>query len=372
MNERSLQNAFFLTLLLLTTAAFFGLIQDLLQPIFWASVLATIFYPLYQWCHNRLGGRSNVASAATIVLIVLIVIVPLLLTGMAVGAEASVLYDRISTGDLDPQAVVQWVERNLPAATDFLANYGLSTEDLRSQLSGAAVTTSRYLATEALAVGQNALRVGGLTFVMLYLLFFFLRDGHRLLETIIGAAPIGDVRERRLLNKFAEVARATLKGTLAIGIVQGGLGGVLFWLLGIEAAVLWGVVMGLLSLLPAVGAALVWIPAAVILIFSGEVLKGAVLLGAGTLLIGLADNVLRPLLVGRDTQMPDYLILVSTLGGITLFGLSGVVIGPIIASLFLAVWGMFVEEYEGAASDGGAFAPAPNETAASPPDPPSS
>lgn len=372
MNERSLQNAFFLTLLLLTTAVFFGLIQDLVQPIFWAAVLATIFHPLYQWFEAHLGGRSNLASASAIVLIVLIVIVPLLLTGMAVGTEASLLYDRVTTGDLDPQAVVQWGERNLPAAMELLAQYGLSTEDLRTQLSGAAVTSSRYLATEALAVGQNALRIGGLTFVMLYLLFFFLRDGHQLLETIIGAAPIGDVRERRLLNKFGKVARATLKGTLAIGIVQGGLGGILFWFLGIEAAVLWGVVMGLLSLLPAVGAALVWGPAAVILIFIGEVLQGVFLLVAGTLIIGLADNVLRPLLVGRDTQMPDYLILVSTLGGITLFGLSGVVIGPIIASLFLAVWGMFAEEYEGAASDGGAFAPAPDESTSSPSETPSS
>jgi len=366
MKERSLQNVFFLTLLLLTTATFFGLIQDLLQPIFWAAVLATIFHPLYRWCRNRLDGHANVASASTIVLIVLIVIIPLLLTGMAVGTEASLLYDRLTTGDLDPQSLVQWIERNLPVATELLAQYGLSTEDLRSQLSSTAVTASQYLATEALAVGQNALRLGGLTFVMLYLLFFFLRDGKQLLETIIGAAPIGDVRERRLLNKFAEVARATLKGTLAIGIVQGGLGGLLFWILGIDAAVLWGVVMGLLSLLPAVGAALVWIPAAILLILTGEVLKGVFLLIAGTVIIGLADNVLRPLLVGRDTQMPDYLILVATLGGITVFGLSGVVIGPIIASLFLAVWSMFVEEYEGAASDGGVFAP--NDSAPSTPE----
>lgn len=372
MNERSLQNAFFLTLLLLTTAVFFGLIRDLLQPIFWAAVLATIFHPLYQWCERKMGGWSHLASASTLVLIVLIVLVPLLLTGLAVGSEATLLYERLTTGDLNPQSAVQWVEANVPVAADLLAKYGLSIDELRGQLSTGVVGTSRYLATEALTLGQNALRVGGLTFIMLYLLFFFLRDGPQIVETIVGAAPIGDVRERRLLNKFAEVTRATLKGTLAIGVVQGGLGGLLFWILGIEGAVLWGVVMGLLSFLPAVGAAVVWVPAAVILILIGETLKGVLLLILGTFIIGLADNVLRPLLVGRDTQMPDYLILVATLGGITVFGISGVVIGPVIASLFLAVWQMFVEEYGTAASDGGrpTNQPTPSQDPASEATPP--
>jgi predicted PurR-regulated permease PerM len=356
MKERSLQNAFFLFLLVLTTAAFFGLIQDFLMPIFWAAVLATIFHPLYRWCRHRLGGAANTASVGTIVLIVVMVLVPLLLTGMAVATEATTLYNRLNTGEWNPQAIVDWVDANLPAVVDLLSRFGLTTDELQRQLSSAAVGTSRLVATEAVAVGQNTLRIGGLVFIMLYLLFFFLRDGTKLVDTIIGAAPIGDVRERRLLRKFAEVTRATLKGTIVIGIVQGGIGGLLFWLLGIDGAVLWGVVMGFLSLLPAVGAALVWIPAAVILLLIGEVLRGILLLIFGTVLIGLADNVLRPILVGRDTQMPDYLILVSTLGGITLFGVSGVIIGPVLASLFLAVWTMFIEEYSGAASDGGVFA----------------
>lgn len=356
MTSRTLQNAFFLTLLLATTVAFFGLIQGFLEPIFWAAVLATIFHPLYQRWNRQLGNRPNVASAITLVAIVLLVIIPLLLTGFAVVSEASDLYARLSTGDVDPQTIVQWIESHVPTAADLLARVGLTTEELRSHLSSAAVDTSRYLATEMVSVGQNALRIGGMTFLMLYLLFFFLRDGTVVLETIVGAAPVGDVRERRLLQKFAEVSRATLKGTLVIGIVQGGIGGILFWILGVEGAALWGVVMGFLSLLPAVGAALVWIPAAALLLLTGEVVKGVLLVILGMTLIGLADNVLRPILVGRDTQMPDYLILVATLGGLTLFGLSGVVIGPVIAALFLAVWDMFVEEYGGAARDEGALA----------------
>lgn len=351
MTSRRLQNAFFLGLLILTTLAFVGLIQDFLLPIFWATVLATIFYPLYRWCNAVAGNRSSLASAVTILLIILLVLVPLGLTGFAITSEISALYQRMASGELNPEALVERVERSIPIATDFLAQWDLNVEKLRAEVSNAAVNTSRYLATEAVAFGQNALRITGLTFVMLYLLFFFLRDGVSLLETIVEAAPIGDDRERRLLNKFAEVARATLKGTLVIGLVQGIIGGLLFWILGIEGAVLWGVVMGLLSLLPAVGAAIVWIPAAALLLLTGEVAKGIVLLAGGIVLIGLADNVLRPLLVGRDTQMPDYLILIATLGGLTLFGLSGVVIGPVIAALFLAVWEMFEEEYTETATD---------------------
>jgi predicted PurR-regulated permease PerM len=359
MTSRGLQNAFFLSLLLLTTLAFFGLIQDFLMPIFWAAVLATIFHPLFEWCRARLWGPPSLAAVTTILLILLLVILPLALTGLAVTTEVSGLYQRIAAGELDPQAVIGWVEQNVPLATQFLSDVGLDVDQLRGQLSGAAVATSRYLASQAVAFGQDALRIGGLTFLMLYLLFFFLRDGRALLLTMIEAVPIGDERERRLLRKFAEVARATIKGTLVIGLVQGGIGGVLFWALGIQAAVLWGVVMGLLSLLPAVGAAVVWIPAAGVLLFSGEVAKGIVLLLGGTLLIGLADNVLRPLLVGRDTELPDYLILVTTLGGLTLFGLSGVVIGPVVAALFVAVWDMFAEEYAGVAHDSGFLAAEP-------------
>jgi Predicted permease len=179
------------------------------------------------------------------------------------------------------------------------------------------------------AFGQNALRGTGLFFLTLYLLFFFLRDGARLLERIVGGLPIGDARERRLFQKFAEVSRATIKGTIVIGLVQGLLGGLIFWILGIEAAALWGVVMAVLSFLPAVGAALVWVPAAALLIATGRLSDGLLLLVFGTVIIGLADNVLRPILVGRDTEMPDYLVLITTLGGLAAFGLSGVVIGPL-------------------------------------------
>jgi predicted PurR-regulated permease PerM len=187
---------------------------------------------------------------------------------------------------------------------------------------------------------------------MLYILFFFLRDGGRLVAALIRALPLGDVRERELLVKFSEVTRATIKGTLVVGCVQGAIGGLLFWILGIPAPVFWGAVMAVFSVMPVVGPGIVWGPAAIILIAGGHIFKGIVLIAGGVVLIGLVDNVLRPLLVGRDTQMPDYLVLLATLGGLSVFGIAGFVIGPVIAAFFLVVWEMFAQEY---AETGGAL-----------------
>ena len=192
-------------------------------------------------------------------------------------------------------------------------------------------------------------RFAAMFFIMLYLLFFALRDGETMLSKAMWALPLGDQRERDLFGKFAEVGRATIKGTLVVGGVQGILGGIMFAILGIQGAVFWGVVMIFLSILPAVGATLVWLPAAIFLMLGGALGKGVILLVYGFLVIGLADNILRPILVGRDTKMPDWLILVSTLGGLTSFGISGFVIGPIIAAMFLAIWTMFGEQQENGA-----------------------
>jgi len=171
---------------------------------------------------------------------------------------------------------------------------------------------------------------------MTYLLYFFLRDGTAIIDRLVQVLPLGDTRERALFARFAQVVRATVKGTFIIGAIQGFIGGVTFALLGIEGAVLWGVLMAFLSLLPAVGAALVWVPAAIMLFTREEFVSGGILVAVGVLVIGLADNLLRPLLVGRDTRMPDYLILLATLGGLGTFGVSGMVIGPTVWEMFEA------------------------------------
>lgn len=335
---------FFIGLLGAASIAFFVLLIGFWQPIFWAAVIGIIFRPVHTRIADRLNGRTSVAAVLTVILIFFTVLVPALLLASAVAAEAAGVYTRIQSGELDVGAVVRWVQSLLPQAGEWAARIGVDLNGLIDKLSAAAVKGSRFIASLALSAGQNLASFVVLFFLMLYLLFFVLRDGDLIVGHVHRAIPLPDEQERRLFNKFAEVARATVKGTLVVGLVQGFLGGLIFAVLGIQGAVFWGVVMAILSLLPAIGAGLVWGPAAIFLFVAGHWIKGLILFAFGVLVISLVDNLLRPVLVGRDTKMPDYLILFSTLGGLGLVGISGFVLGPVIAALFIAAWQMYEQE----------------------------
>jgi len=341
----NVQRAFFAALLIFVTIAFLWLIRGFLQPVFWAVALGIIVYPLHSRLEQRFAPRRSLAAAASLLIVVTVVILPLAGLITAVTAEAAALVQRLNQGGIELDRVYEEITSRLP--TSLIERLRIDTENIEARLAEAALTASRIIASRALSIGQDTLRIAIFFFLMLYLLFFFLRDGPKLLDGLVRALPLGDERERHLLERFADVSRATIKGTLVVGIVQGAIGGIAFWMLGINGAVLWGVAMALLSILPAVGPALVWLPAAIFLLVTGRILAGLVLIAIGVLVIGLVDNLLRPILVGRDTRMPDYLILLSTLGGLTAFGLAGIVIGPIIAAFFLSCWEMAPEEFEG-------------------------
>ena len=276
-----------------------------------AATLAIVFYPVCQWVQSRLGTRASVAALLTLGVILVAVILPLSLIGVAVVQEAAALYKRLETGDLTMQEPLQMLERLLSVLTQYLNRLGIETQNLTQSLAGATVTVSRFVGTQALNLGQDTLRLSVMFALMLYLLFFFLRDGPQIVTAILYALPLGNTRARRLFAHFATVSRATLKGTVVVALVQGLVGGILFAIVGINAAVLWGALMAVLSLLPALGSALIWIPAAGTLLVTGYIAKACIVLGAGVLVIGLIDNLLRPLLIGQDTRMPDYLVLVS-------------------------------------------------------------
>jgi predicted PurR-regulated permease PerM len=345
MSDRIAQRIFFAILLAFVTGAFLWVVRGFLQPIFWAVALAILVSPVHARVERALPAHATLAAVASVILVVLIVIMPLIGVGMAVTAEANALYVRLRGGEIDVTRVFTALGEHVPQLLAFMESTGLDPARLQSQLSSSAVQLSQLIASRALAIGQDTLRIAVYFFLTLYLLFFFLRDGQRILDAATRALPLGDERERLLLGRFAEVARATLKGTLVVAVVQGTIGGVAFSVLGIGAPVLWGVAMAVLSIVPIVGSALIWFPAAVVLILGGQLIAGVALIIVGALIMGVVDNLLRPVLVGRDTRMPDYLILLSTLGGLAAFGLAGVVIGPIIAAFFLAVWAMAAEEF---------------------------
>ena len=338
---KSVDRVFFFLLLVGVTLAFYGLIANFVKPLFWALVLALLFQPLQRFLLRAIPNRPSLDALITMVTIVFAVLIPLFLVAMAVAREAAGIAQDLEQGNIHPTDALSWIRDRLPLLTELLNRFGVELEQVQEGLSAAAVASGQWVAANALVIGQNALGFFLQLFVMLYLLFFFIRDGVAILQRVRQALPLDDTLSFHLGGRFATVAKATLKGTFFIGAIQGFLGGVTFWALDLRAPILWGVVMGLLALVPAIGPPLVWFPAAMILIATGAWIKGVILIVLGTVLIGLMDNLLRPVLVGRDAGLPDYIILLSTLGGISMFGISGVVIGPIIAALFFSVWHSF-------------------------------
>lgn len=344
----TLEQKVFLALLLVVTIAFGWILFPFYGAVFWAVILAIIFAPLQRRLHRHLGDRRNLTAFITLMICLIVAVLPvILITGLLVQ-EGSSLYKQIQSGELDVGSFVEAAKELLPASLELqLQRFGLGDVDqLRERLASGALEGSQFLATKAFSFGQGTFQFLVSFFLMLYLLFFLIRDGRELVARIRRALPLSDNQKRRLFSKFTRVVRATVKGNIVVAATQGFLGGAIFAVLGIPAASLWGVLMAFLSLLPAVGAGLIWTPAALYFLMKGMVLQSVILTLYGILVIGLVDNILRPILVGRDTKMPDYLVLISTLGGLALFGLNGFVIGPLIAALFMSTWGLFTASEE--------------------------
>jgi predicted PurR-regulated permease PerM len=335
----TLEDKTFLLLIIAISLAFAWILWPFYGAVLWGTVLAIVFAPLYRRL-SRSTRRRNLAALATVAIIVVIVILPSTLITASLVQEASGVYGKFQSGELNLAGNFQQVVDALPTwATSLLDRFGLTNlAEVQERLSAALVKGSQFLAAQALNIGQITLELIVRLFVMLYLLFFLLRDGDHLFRIIKDAIPLRPEQQRAVFSKFANVIRATVKGTIVVAVLQGALGGLIFWFLGIRAALLWAVVMAFLSLLPAVGAALVWLPVAIYFLATGAVWQGLVLIAYGGLVIGLVDNLLRPILVGSDTKVPDYVVLISTLGGIEVFGMNGIVLGPLIAAMFLVVW----------------------------------
>ena len=338
-----LEHRTFVVLLAAITLALAWVLAPFAGAILWAVAIAILFAPVQRRMLARMNGRAGLAALATIGLVVVLVIVPLVVIGMALAREGATVLQLLESGQLDFGRQFERALSSLPSwLGELLDRVGLG--DLRAiqqKVGAVAAQGSRALASRALDIGQNTLDVVVGFFVMLYVGFYFLRDGEELVVRLRRAVPLEPDVRNALFTAFAAVVRATVKGNVLVALAQGGLGGLAFWFLDLRAPVLWGTLMAFLSLLPAIGAALVWLPVGLWLLFSGETWQGVGLIVWGTLVIGLVDNLLRPILVGKDIRMPDWLVLVSTLGGMALLGINGFVVGPMVAALFLAAWGIY-------------------------------
>jgi len=341
---QKLETRTFLLFLLIVTVGFLMILKPFFGTIFWACAITVIFYPMHTHLLNRFKGRTNTSALLTLTACILVVVLPVTVLVSSVVAEGADYYKKLESGEVDPTQYIEQVRTAFPAVQQTLDRVGVDFAKVKEGALNVSMSAGKWLAQNALNIGQNTFKLLLNICLMLYLTFFLLRDGNYLLELLIRALPLGDARERMLFAKFGEVTRATIKGNLVIAAIQGTLGGLIFWILGIPGALLWGVVMAVLSLIPAVGPAIVWVPVSIYLFATGDNVKGIVLVAFGAGVIGLVDNILRPILVGRDTKLPDYIVLLSTLGGLALFGINGFVIGPLVAALFIAFWGIFIRE----------------------------
>ncbi|MEX2499025.1 MAG: AI-2E family transporter [Wenzhouxiangellaceae bacterium] len=341
-----LEQITFLIALALVTIAFLFLLKPFFAPLLWACIIAVLFHPMQLWLESRWGNRPNRIALATLTTCVVLVVIPVMLLLASFVQQGVSVYQQIEAQEIQPGQYIDQVRDAFPALQALIDRFEIDMSTVREHTADAAMTASRFFAQNALAVGQGTFSFVLKLALMLYVAYFLLRDGRVLVENLVRALPLGDARERMLFRKFAEVARATVKGNLLVAMVQGALGGLIFWILGLPAPLLWGVVMTVLSLIPAVGAGLVWLPAAIYLYAVGDWIAATVLIVYGLIVIGLADNILRPILVGRDTKLPDWMVLLSTLGGLALFGINGFVVGPLIAVLFIAFWQIFGKEFQ--------------------------
>ncbi len=340
---RRFRTAFVLLLVLAVSALFLAVAWPFLKALLLGAMLAGLCRPLYQRMVRLCRGRRALASGLTLLAIIVIVLGPLsAFLGVVVNqalqvSDQAIPWVKQHFGDASQFDAHDWLAAKFPALADFVP----AQEKIAESIGLAAKATGTFLVGSATAMTAGTAVFLLNAFVMLYAMFFFFKDGRDILQKIFYYIPLSHEDEARMLERLRSVTRATIKGTLVIGFIQGALAGAAFWLAGIEGAAFWGTIMVVLSVVPGIGAALVWVPAVIYLYVLGENLSATLLLIWCAAVVGTVDNVLRPILVGKDAKMPDLLILIGTLGGLFLFGPIGFIVGPVVCGLFLTAWDIY-------------------------------
>jgi predicted PurR-regulated permease PerM len=345
MKREMINKSVLLALVLLISALFLDMIQQFLMPMFMAGIFSAIVSPAHRWLTEKIGGRENLASILVVVGIVVLVLAPLsILIGVVVGQAISVsqsVTPWVQSFINEPTAITAYMEK-LPYYHEILPYRAVIIEK-----AGLVVgNISTFLINSLSEVTKLTVNAVFSSIIMLYVMFYFLTMGEVLLVKILYFLPLHDRDERRLLRRFTSVTKATLKGTLIIGAVQGFICGLAFAFAGIQGPVFWGTVMAVMSIIPAFGTAIVWVPALIILALKGQFVDVAILAVLCGAVAGNLDNVLRPRLVGKDTEMHDLFVLFGTLGGISMFGILGIILGPIVAALFITIWEIYGKAFE--------------------------
>ena len=335
-----LQRRSLLLFLLGISVLFLMMIRSFLVTVTLAAVLAGISRPAYLALVRRLSGRKRIASVLTVLGLLLLVLVPLS------GFLALVVSQAVQVTELaDPwirEQSSRWPQftawlQTLPLVGPMIPEQGALVARAGELVSRLGTFLIQNVGTATAGTVNVVLQL----FVMLYAMYFFLIDGPAILEKVLYYLPLPDVEERALMGRFVSVARATIKGSILVGLIQGALAGGAFFALRLPAAAFWATVMAVLSVIPVLGSGIIWGPAALVLMGTGRPAAGVGLALYGILIVSTIDNFLRPRFIGRDTKMHDLLVLLSTFGGLAMFGLSGFIVGPIVAALFVTSWELY-------------------------------
>jgi len=336
---------FFLFVLFLITYLFLKVIWPFFFAILLGGIATGLFYPLYRTLTRVLRGRKSIASFISCLIILLVIFLPLAGVLTVVAGQALEFYNRVDV-------YLHGVSFNMDQITgslgieEYLGKFKIDESQLIDKVSELAKAVSTFLVKSIHSVTQGAFNVIAMLFVMLFSMYYFFKDGPAFLDRFKKLSPLDDEYEDRLIEKFASITRATIKGTMVIAIIQGGIGGIVFWIFGVPSPLFWGLIMVILSIIPVVGSGLVWGPAAVIQLVMGNWAAGLGILAVGAGIISTVDNLLRPRLVGKDTEMHPLLVFFGTLGGISVFGIVGFILGPIVAALFVTIWDIYASEFD--------------------------
>lgn len=344
-----LRRAFLIILVLAVSALFVAVVWPFLKPLLLAALLAALFHPFYRWVTRMLGSRRSLAAIVTLIIFFILIAGPLSAFAGLVVKQAATLGDEALPwlqqhfGAAASFNAHDWLARQFPALSDYIP----PQEQLVQNAGVAAKSAGGFVVSLLTRMTAGTATFVLDLFIMAYAMFFFFKDGRAMIEQMLYYVPLSRADKTRMLEQFTSITRATLKGTLLIGIIQGTLAGLGFWLAGIDGAAFWGTLMAILSILPAVGAPVVWVPAGIYLLLSGRVVTGLVLMGWCAAVLAAVEYVVRPALIGTDIKMPDLLVLVGTLGGLYLFGPIGFIVGPIVCGLFLTVWDIYGTTFRG-------------------------
>ncbi len=358
---------FVLFLALVVSAVFLYMIRGFIVTVLMAAIVSGLAFPLYRRLLGFVRGRSAVAAILTLLTLLVVVVLPLVAFLGIVATEAVSVSQSITPWIRDhldePGQITRLLERvpYFAQIQEQIQTYSAHIVEKLGQLAG---RVSSFLVNSLSAATKGTVGFLFQLFVMIYAMFFFLVGGRAALDRAMVHVPLPESDKDLLLDKFVSVARATIKGTFVVGLVQGGLAGLAFAVVGIHGSAFWGTIMVVLSIIPGIGTALIWVPAVLYLLAVGNTASGIGLAVWCAIVVGTVDNFLRPKLVGGDTKMPDLLILLSTFGGLSMFGAVGLVLGPIVAALFIAVWQIYGKAF------GKLLAPAAGDDPSAGPDAP--